>query len=33
LVARRRAGITQERGEHRDRDRVLNALRETLLGP
>ncbi len=31
--ARRRAGITQERGEHRDRCRVLNALRETLPGP
>ena len=33
FVARRRAGITQERGEHRDRGRVLNALRETLPGP
>ena len=33
FVLRRRAGITQERGEHRDRGRVLNALRETLLGP
>jgi hypothetical protein len=30
---RRRAGITQQRGEHRDRGRVLNALRETLPGP
>ena len=27
---RRRAGSTQERGEHRDRRRVLNALRETM---
>src|SRR5437660_10760321 len=33
FVARRRAGITQERGEHRDRCRVLNSLRETMLGP
>ena len=33
FAARRRAGITQERGEHRDRGRVLNALRETLPGP
>ena len=30
---RRRAGITDERGEQRDRGRVLNALRETLPGP
>jgi hypothetical protein len=29
----RRADITQERGEHRDRCRVLNALRETMPGP
>ena len=33
VLLRRGAGITQERGEHRDRGRVLNALRETLLGP
>jgi hypothetical protein len=26
-------GITQERGERGDSGRVLNALRETLLGP
>ena len=28
-----RAGIPQQRGEHRDRGRVLDPLRETLLGP
>ena len=33
FVVRRRAGITQERGEHRNRGRVLNSLRETMLGP
>src|SRR5207249_1516540 len=33
FVARRRAAITQERGERGDRCRVLNALRETLPGP
>ena len=33
FALRRRAGSTQERGEHRDRCRVLNALRETMLGP
>jgi hypothetical protein len=33
LVVRRRAGIAQERGEHRDRCRVLDSLRETMLGP
>jgi hypothetical protein len=33
FVVRWRAGSTQERGEHRDRGRVLDALRETLLGP
>jgi hypothetical protein len=33
FVLRRRAGITQERGEHRDRGRVLNSLRETVFGP
>ena len=27
------SGHTQKRGEHRDRGRVLNALRETLPGP
>ena len=32
FVARRQAGSTQECGEHRDRCRVLNALRETVLG-
>ena len=30
---RRRAGIAQERGEHRDRCRVLDVLWETVLGP
>ena len=33
FVARQGAGITQECGEHRDRCRVLNPLRETMLGP
>ena len=32
FVVRRRAGITQECGEHRDRCRVLDSLRETVLG-
>jgi hypothetical protein len=33
FVVRWRAGSTQQRGEHRDRCGVLNALRETVLGP
>jgi hypothetical protein len=33
LVVRRRAGSTQERGEHRDRCRVLDARRESVPGP
>ncbi len=32
FVLGRRAGSTQECGEHRDRCRVLNSLRETMLG-